>query len=81
MKNLVKHNVSITECEEVFGDTHKKILEDVQHSKGESRFILLGMTNAHRLLFVVFTLRGDKIRIISARDLNKKEVPLYEKRA
>ncbi|MCX5657432.1 MAG: BrnT family toxin [Candidatus Omnitrophica bacterium] len=76
-----KHNVADSESEEVFFDGHKTMLRDVLHSHREERFILLGKTKKARLLFLVFTRRGKKIRIISARDLNKKETHLYEKAA
>lgn len=79
-KNRDKHNVSSEECEEVFGDLYKVIYRDLSHSIKENRFLLIGETWAGRLLFIVFTLRKDKIRVISARDLNKKEYKLYEKR-
>ncbi|MCX6789365.1 MAG: BrnT family toxin [Candidatus Gribaldobacteria bacterium] len=78
-KNWQSHKVSDGECEEVFFDPGKKILKDVSHSLGEERFILLGRTTASRILFIVFTVRNNKVRIISARDLNKKEKNLYEK--
>lgn len=78
-KNFIKHRVTNTECEEVFLDNNKVIFEDTNHSTKEKRFILLGQTKKHRLLFVVFTIRKSKLRIISARDFNKKERMLYEK--
>ena len=78
-KNKRKHNVEDKEVEEVFFDKHKAIFKDVLHSKKEERFRVVGETNKGRLLFVVFTKRHKKIRIISARDINKKEVYLYEK--
>ena len=77
-KNAVKHSVSNNECEEVFFDPNKKILADVLHSDDEARYLLLGKTKTGRVLFVVFTLRGKKIRIISARDTKNKERRLYE---
>lgn len=76
-----KHNVEDSEAEEVFFDSNKIITKDILHSRGENRLILLGKTKKERLLYVVFTQRKKKIRIISVRDLNKKEVPLYEKTA
>ena len=79
-KNLLKHGINDQECEEVFFDSNKKILKDILHSGKEDRYILLGQTKLGRLLFVVFTIRNNKIRIISARNLNKKEKHLYEKR-
>ena len=77
-KNWIKHRVARTEAEEVFFDANKKLLRDIIHSSSEDRYILLGKTLAGRLLFIVFTIRGNKIRVISARDMNRKEKPLYE---
>ncbi|MCL5055763.1 MAG: BrnT family toxin [Firmicutes bacterium] len=74
-----RHNVEDKEIEEVFFDEHKVIFKDVLHSQQEERLRIIGKTKTMRLLFVVFTKRGKKIRIISARDLNKKETYLYEK--
>lgn len=74
-----KHNVEDKEAEEAFLDDGKVILKDKLHSTDlEERFIILGKTKRNRLLYVVFTQRDDKLRIISARDINKKEVYLYE---
>jgi len=78
-KNWKKHRVTNTECEEVFFDENKVVLKDVLHSGREDRFIVLGKTREGRLLFAVFTVRRKKIRVISARDTNKKERKLYEK--
>jgi len=77
-KNWLKHNVSSLECEEVFFDSYLKIVGEKLYSGNEVRFIILGKTKKGRLLFVVFTLRNNKIRVISARDINKKEKKLYE---
>ena len=77
-KNYRKHGVHWTECEEVFFNDPLVVKPDVKHSKKEERFYALGKTNGGRLLFVVFTIRGDKIRVISARDMNKKERRIYE---
>lgn len=74
-----KHDVEDSESEEVFFDEHKAILRDSPHSGSEGRSILIGKTKAERALFVVFTKRGKKIRVISARDVNRKEMHLYEK--
>jgi uncharacterized DUF497 family protein len=80
-KNWLAHQVSYTEAEEAFFDSHKRLARDVLHStEGEKRFILLGKTRRERLLFIVFTIRGESIRVISARDVGKKERPLYEER-
>jgi uncharacterized DUF497 family protein len=78
-KNRKKHNVGKSECEEAFVDDGKVIFKDVLHSDGEQRYILLAKTKKNRLLYLVFTIRKKKIRIISVRDINKKEVSLYEK--
>lgn len=78
-KNWLSHRVSNEECEEVFFDPFKKIARDVFHSDHEERYILIGQTKKNRLLFVVFTVRKQKVRVISARDLNKRERLLYEK--
>lgn len=79
-KNLIKHKIIDEECEEVFFDQNKKILTDIIHSGTEERHILIGKTKKQRLIFLVFTIRKNKIRIISARDLNNKEYKLYEEK-
>ena len=76
-----KHQVTDREAEEVFFDNQKVTSKDLLHSQNEVRFILIGKTKTGRLLYTVFTVGKDKIRIISARDINKKEVQLYEKKA
>lgn len=79
IEHIKTHNVRSDECEEVFFDDNKVSFEDVLHSQAEERFILIGKTKSERLLYIVFTRRSERIRIISARDINKKEVHLYEK--
>ena len=79
-KNLKKHEVENGEAEEAFFDKKRFIFKDKLHSLGEERFRIIGKTKKKRLLFIVFTKRGKKIRIISARDINKKEVCLYEEK-
>ncbi len=79
-KNLKIHNVNDEECEEIFFDPRKKILKDILHSTNEGRYILIGKTKLKRLLFLVFTIRKNRIRVISARNLNKKEKHLYEQK-
>lgn len=78
-KNWIKHHVSRDECEEPFFDEDKIIYKDIFHSVSEERFILIGKSKKNRLLYIVFTMRRGKIRIISARDVNRKEEHLYEK--
>lgn len=78
-KNLSKHNVEDREAEEVFFDPKRRLYPDPKHSQGETRRILIGKTERGRQLFVVFTIRNQRIRVISARDLNKlREADLYE---
>jgi hypothetical protein len=79
-KNWQKHKVSVEEIEEAVLSESKKIAKDFFHSKKENRYLLIGETKKQRILFIVFTLRKNKIRVISARDLNKqRERRLYEK--
>ncbi len=65
-KNLKKHNVSFEEASTVFGDPLALTIHDPLHSEKEDRFITLGESHRRRLLVVVSTDRGDKIRIIGA---------------
>lgn len=74
-----KHDVEDGEAEQPFFDMGKKIFQDELHSGRELRYRIVGKTSKGRLLFIAFTKRRGKIRIISARDINKKEVGLYEK--
>lgn len=80
-KNLKKHNVSDQEAEEAFFDRDKVQRPDPIHSQLEKRFFLIGKTKNHKLLYIAYTKRDKKIRIISARSLNQKEKYLYEKSA
>ncbi len=80
-KNKRKHGVVEKEAEEAFFDAGKVMYKDAFHSMKEERYIVLGETKMKRLLFIVFTKRRKKIRIILARDVNRKEVSLYEKKA
>ncbi len=76
-----KHNVSMAETEQVFFNAPLLVLEDSRHSNQEPRFHALGKSDKNRQLHITFTLRqtGVKIRIISARDMHKKERAIYEK--
>lgn len=78
-KNEKKHKVNFLECEEVFFNKPLLLLEDGKHLQLEQRYIALGKTNRDRKLFLVFTVRGKFIRVISARDMSKKEKIIYEK--
>jgi hypothetical protein len=79
-KSLDRHTVSSAVAEQVFSDRRLVITDDVRHSQGEARYQALGQTVDGRLLHVTFTLRNNqtKIRVISARDANRKERPRYE---
>jgi len=80
-KNWVKHRVTNAECEEVFFDPHKRLFSPAPRTERETRYGLIGQTQDRRLLVVIFTIRGHAVRVISARDLNKRERGLYEEGA
>ena len=77
-KNWTRHRVSVAECEQVFFNIPLLIAEDEQHSGSEPRYYLLGQTDAGRKLFVVVTVRGESVRVISARDMSRRERKGYE---
>lgn len=77
-KNWIRHRVIRSECEQVFFNLPLVVREDREHSEGEDRFWALGQTDAGRRLFVVYTFRGDLIRVISARDMTPRERRSYE---
>ncbi|MBI3540937.1 MAG: BrnT family toxin [Deltaproteobacteria bacterium] len=79
-KSFKKHGITPREAEEVFLDEQLHVVDDVKHAEKEARFIAVGKTVEEKILFVVFTLRGDKVRIISARKANKKERDVYGKK-
>lgn len=76
-KNWIKHKVTPAECEQIFFNQPLMIQDYVQHSKTEKRFLALGQTDKNRSLFIAFTFRNDLIRVISARDLSRKEREVY----
>ncbi|HSX43343.1 MAG TPA: BrnT family toxin [Candidatus Saccharimonadales bacterium] len=79
-KNLKKHNVTVQEAEETFASEPFVTVEDIRHStQTELRFQALGKTKTGRKLFVAFTIRNKKIRVISIRDMKKKEKEAYER--
>jgi len=80
VKSYKKHKITPNQSEEIFLDEQLKIIRDIKHSQKEKRFIALGKTFEKRVLFVVFTLRKNKIRIISARPANQKERKNYERK-
>jgi len=76
-KSLSKHGITNQEAEETFFN-FKQVLPDLRHSQAEQRFGMLGKTNIERVLFLSFTIRRQRIRIISARPADKKERTIYE---
>ena len=77
-KNLREHKVSFNEAATVFGDSLGTTALDPDHSTIEDRFITVGMSSRRRLVMVAHTERGERIRIISARELTRAEREAYE---
>jgi hypothetical protein len=77
-KNWIKHKVSTVECEQVFFNRPLVVQDDIEHSKAEQRFYALGQTDSKRTLFIAFTIRKNLIRVISARDMSRKEKEVYK---
>lgn len=79
-KSADKHGVSQSEAEQIFFNQPLLVLADHQHSDTEDRFHALGKTDDDRLLHLTFTLRAEStlIRVISARDMHRKERTHYE---
>jgi uncharacterized DUF497 family protein len=75
--NARKHGVTFERAKQAFADPFAIIVFDDREAYGEERYNLLGMT-AHRLLFVAYTERGDRVRIISTRRATRHEQELYE---
>lgn len=78
LKSWLKHHVSEGEAEQVFSNQPLLLRMDAGHSQEEARYRVLGYTDEGRLLFIVFTIRKNLVRIISARDMNRKERTEYE---
>jgi uncharacterized protein len=78
VENSKKHGVSFHEAQSAFADHLSLTIPDPDHSEGEARQILLGMSSAGRLLVVSHTERDDRIRIISARRATRAEIRAYE---
>ena len=79
LKNWSKHRVTKQECEEIFFNRPFIAAGDKKHSIYEERFYCLGATNMKKELFLVFTVRNNKIRVISARNMSRKEKEVYQK--
>jgi uncharacterized DUF497 family protein len=78
LKSWERHRVSASEREQVFFNRPLVAFPDVSHSSDETRFYALGRTDAGRHIFVVFALRNNLIRVISARDMSRKERRVFE---
>jgi uncharacterized DUF497 family protein len=75
-ENLRKHHVNLADAEQVLRDPMALTIEDPE-SEGEQRFITLGMDTTGKILVVVYTYRGESIRLISARKASKAEMEMY----
>jgi uncharacterized DUF497 family protein len=76
-KNWEKHRVTPWECEQAFFNLPLVVADDAAHSTVEPHYYVLGQTDARRRLFLVFTIRERRIRVISARDMSAKERRTY----
>jgi uncharacterized DUF497 family protein len=76
-KNLEKHDVTDAEAEQVFFNQPLVAAPDEKHSRGEDRIHVLGRTDAGKGLFLVCTVRGELLRVISARPMSRKEREVY----
>ncbi len=77
-KNWIKHKIKNEECEQIFFNQPLIIYPDAKHSEKEKRLYALGKTIDNKLLFISFTIRNNRLRIISARKMNTKEQKIYE---
>jgi hypothetical protein len=77
-RNFRAHGVSFAEAVEVFADELSSTVADPDHSAGERRELVFGQTAAGRPLVVAFTERGGRVRLISAREMTRRERKAYE---
>jgi uncharacterized protein len=77
--NSRKHGVSFVEATSVFSDPLAITIFDPEHSPDEDRYIAVGVSSAGRFLMAAFTERDERIRIINARELTRRERTAYEK--
>jgi uncharacterized DUF497 family protein len=78
-KNWVRHQVAAAECEQVFFNRPLAAAADEDHSEEEPRVYVLGQTDTGRRSFIAVTIRRGLIRVISARDMNRRERAEYER--
>jgi uncharacterized DUF497 family protein len=76
--NKAKHGVSFEEASSTFADPLAGIVDDPRHSIGEKRLVLIGISELNKLIAVMFTQRGDSVRLISARPVTRAERRSYE---
>lgn len=79
--NLRKHGVSFEEAATIFKNVLATIYEDPDHSAREKRFLMIGSSAQGRLLIVAYQDRGERIRMINARRVTRKEREMYEEEA
>jgi uncharacterized protein len=77
-ENLRKHKVSFDEAKTVFADALSITIPDPEHSSDEDRFVDIGLSSKGRLLVVVYTGRGEIVRVISSRRATRSERRAYE---
>ncbi len=73
LKHIKKHKVDYRECEDIFLNKPLIVLVDEEHSAGEKRYKIFGVTTGRRKLALAITIRNNKIRVVTARDRNRKE--------
>lgn len=78
LKSYTKHDITAEEAESVFIDIYLSVAEDTKHSINEKRYAAVGTSISARILFVVYTIRNNRVRIISARPANREERRHYE---
>jgi uncharacterized DUF497 family protein len=78
-KNWERHQVTPEEAEDVFFNEPLVVRSDIRHSRQEKRYYALAQTSQGRYLFVAFTIRRRLIRVISVRDVNRKEQESYDR--
>jgi uncharacterized DUF497 family protein len=78
-ENDEKHGVTFVEATEVFDDDHSSSVSDPDHSVNEQRYLIFGISRQGKHLVVSYTERGDRIRLISARQMTTHERRAYER--
>lgn len=76
--NVAKHGVSFEEASTVFADPLSSVVADADHSLREERLVIFGVSDRGRVLAVMFTERGPRVRVISAREATRPERGAYE---